>query len=157
MELNDITDRLNQRLLDESDEEWEIIKENYSKLCCINSLITEITCKSTIKNFNFFNSEKFNLILTKIGEDVDSANLRYLSSIDWVEAKGFVDCSDEIEKLLRKSISSKINYLKIDYCLDAYRLFIPVIEDFRGETCNYDEIKDEQFVKEIDSLKRKRN
>ena len=156
MELIDIMDKLNQRILDDSDEEWEIIKENYSKLCCISSLIKEITSKSTIKNFNFFNSEKFNLILTKIGEEIDRANLRYLGSIDWEEAIKIVDCSEQIEKLLRKSINNKVNYFKIDYCMDAYRLLIPVIEQFRGETGNYDEIKDEQFVKEIDSLKRKR-
>jgi hypothetical protein len=157
IELSDITDRLNQRLLEEHDEEWEIIKENYSKLKCLCSLLTEITTSCTVKNFNLFNYEKFNLILTKIAEDIDIANLRYLNSIDWEEAKKIVDSSINIECLLRKSINNNNTYLKIDYCLDAYNIFIPIIEDFRGETCNYDEIKDEQFVKEIDSLKRKRN
>ena len=109
------------------------------------------------ENCNNLHYEKFNLILTKIAEDIDSANLRYLNSIDWEEAKKIVDSSINIESLLRKSINNNNTYLKIDYCMEAYNIFIPIIEDFRGETCDYDDIKDEQFVKEIDSLKRKRS
>jgi len=155
--LNNIIKKLNKKIIDDSNEEWEIIKENYSKLKYLNNLIKEIVTSVKIDNFDLYTNETFNLIILKFMEKVDIQNIKYLNDIDWEDAVKRVSCSKKIEELLRKSVNISNPYGKMMYCREAYNLFIPVIENFRGEWHSYDKVNDTQFIKEFESFKRKRN
>ncbi len=167
-ELEFIMDTLqNKKLIEESEEEeeneeWENIKENYSKLRCLDTLLKEQVNTLDITNLHtneesIFVKATFPFILANLMEKIDQSNIHYLESIDWEGAKMCVENSEEIERLLRISINMNNPYHKMLECLEAYNLLIPVIEKFRGEESTYDTIRDQEFVQQIDSLIRKKS
>jgi len=156
MDLMEIMDKMKNQEIDDSEEEWETIKENYTKLKFLDTLIKEHINISDIKDFNLYENESFTLVITKFMEQVDKANIRYLRSINWEEALRYVGHSYKIEELLNKSVNVSNPYEKMLCCQEAYNLFIPVIEEFRGETYEYDTVNDSEFLEQVNSLKRKR-
>lgn len=165
-DLDDIIDKMNKQNIDSDTEseggdyediEWNTIRENYTKLKFLDNFIKDEINNSLIENFSAELNTKFNLVLENVMQDVDDSNIHYLEGINWEDAKNYVSTSQEIERLIRLSVNLTNPYLKMQKCIEAYDLFIPVIEMFRGESYTYDTIRDQQFIEELDSLKRKRS
>ena len=161
-DLDDIINKLNKQKIEEvneieeeSDNEWLVLRENYSKIKKLNEII-RFQIHEDIDTCKTFGNEKFKLILEQLMKEVDDANVHYIHSIDWIEAIKFLNCSNRIEYYLNASINTNNLYEKITLCEYAYDLLIPAVEKFRGEKYDYSLINDIEFVEQIDSFKRKR-
>jgi hypothetical protein len=166
-DLDDIINKLNKQKIEsnenegpneieeQSDSEWLVLRENYSKIKKLNEII-RFQIHEEIDTYKTFGNEKFKLILEQVMKEVDDANVHYIHSINWIEAINFLNCSNRIEYYLNASINTNNLYEKITLCEYAYDLLIPAVEKFRGEKYDYSLINDTEFVEQIDSFKRKR-
>jgi hypothetical protein len=110
---------------DESEDEWEILKDNYSKLKYIHDLI------------NFYHipeQENFTEILKKFIVSMEEPVSKYLLEIDWFHVVDELkeDC-EEIERLFECFMGTTNIFNKLKFITDAYNLLIPIVEDFRNE------------------------
>jgi len=139
----------------EDDYEWDILKENYSKIIYLNNLVKEYINNLTIKKINNDIQDKFNYALDKFMENIDNINIRYIHSIDWEKSKKEFNNIDQIEKLLNKSINISNSIDKLHTCLEAYNFFIPIVEKLRGQQYDYSEIQDRDFIEDFNYKKKK--
>jgi hypothetical protein len=145
-DLDDVISKFNQQELHDSNYEWENLCLNYSKL----KYLDEIT-----KNYYIPESEKFLLALEKFMNTIDNMNKKYVSEIYWEGHKYELKEAHEIKRLLDLSLEEKDPIGKMHYCLDCYKLFVSVVEDFRNET--YQEKIDTSFIEEFNFKRRKLN
>jgi len=123
----------------DSSEEWEYLKQNYSNLRYIHELMN---------HYNYDLNKNFYDLLSLFMESIDKSTQEYIKHIHFSD-----DISEElqIEKFLNKSLNTNDINDKIVYVLEAYKLLIPIVEDFRQE--KYDYSVDKKF-KETFSAKR---
>jgi hypothetical protein len=145
-DLNDVINKFNKQELIDPNYEWETLCSNYSKIKYLDKII---------KNYYIPESEKFLLALEKFMDNIDKVNKRYVSEIYWENHKDELKESIEIKRLLDLSLEEKDSIAKIKYCLDCYKLFVPIIEEFRNE--EFKEKLNEDFIKEFNFKRRKLN
>jgi len=143
---------------DESDVEWKTIKNNYSKITFLDRLVKDHIYNVTINNYNnynnynTFNYDKFNLALDKFMGKIDTINKYYIENINWELSKQEFHNAHQLYELLKKSVMLTNNLEKLDTCLIAYQMFIPIIEQMRGEFGDYSKIEDCEFLKTFNSF-----
>ena len=119
-----------------SDDEWDVLSENYSKLNYLFELI------------NFYeipSKDKFNECLEIFLKEIDRINQFYLKEINWENDPNIDFEGTEIEFLLRKSLNLNNQIEKLKTIVDAYKLFVPIVADIRNQEI-VNEIKDEEFL-----------
>jgi len=120
--IEDIIHKLKKQEINESDYEWETLCKNFSSILYLHD---------TIRNYYVPESEKFINCLEVFMSKMDTINARYMSEIDWTQ-KEHADC-EAIKDLLDRSYYASDPILKLEYCVNAYKLFVPVIETIRKE------------------------
>jgi hypothetical protein len=132
-DLDYVTNQFNKQTLNDPDREWDIIKENYSKIKYLKRYLSNFSNE----NLNILDTdsyhEKFIFVLGQCMGSIDKTNMNYLRSIDWEADKIKIKDCTEIEQLLNKSVNTSSYIKKLELCEKAYNLFIPIIEEFRGE------------------------
>ena len=142
--IDDIIDKLNNQQIFDTEYEWERLCENYSKLYYLDN---------TIKNYYIPECNKFLKALELFMNKVDTVNQVYLVEIDW-GTNEYPDC-ENIQKYLSLSYFEKDIIQKLDYCVQAYKLFVPIVEKIRNE--RYKKIIDEEFTEEFNIKRRRLN
>ena len=127
------------------DLEWDTIKSNYSKLRYTNHLI---------EFYDFKEIKKFVMALSKFLDYIDTINQYYIKQLSWDEEEHSEDFS-EILDLFTKSLNLNDPFEKLKTILKAYKIFIPIIEVYREEKF-VEFIDDQDFLKEVTSLEKKR-
>jgi hypothetical protein len=122
IDLDNVINKFKEQSIPDSNQEWETICSNYSKIKYLDELI---------KYFYIPDSEKFLFALNRFTENLDVINLRYLTEINW--EKNPNEQTREIRRLLDLSYYESDTIGKIGYCLQAYKRFIPIIEELRNE------------------------
>jgi len=145
-DLDDVINKFNQQELVDTNYEWDNLCSNYSKL----KYLDKIT-----RNYYIPESEKFLLALEKFMDKIDKMNKRYVSEIYWEGHKDKLKESNEIKRLLDLSLEEKDPIGKMHYCLQCYKLFVSVVEEYRNE--EYKEKIDTSFIEEFDFKRRKLN
>jgi hypothetical protein len=133
---------------DSAEEEWLILKLNYSKLKYLNNLID---------TYEFPETKKFISVLKKILKGIDSMNQYYLCEINWERDNNETikeECI-QVKTLFEQSLNIYYPIEKLKMILSAYDIFIPIIEKFRQETF-VEIIDDQKFLEQTDSLLKKR-
>ena len=119
----------------DQDTQWELLKRNYSNLKYINELLNCYNYKLNIKFYN---------LLDKFLQGIDKTTQEYLKDIIWEDYDGELTTSlEDIQLNFDKSLNENDFDKKIKLVLDAYRLLIPIIEDFRRE--QHEEVIDQDF------------
>jgi hypothetical protein len=101
-----------------------------------------------MNHYNYNLNKNFYDLLSLFIESIDKSTQYYIKNIHFSD-----DLSEEleIENFLNKSLNTNDINNKILYIIEAYKLLIPIIEDFRQE--KYDYSVDQNF-KETFSSKR---
>jgi hypothetical protein len=120
--IDDIIYKLNNQQISDQDYEWDTLCKNYTNICYLDD---------TIKNYYIPESEKFLIALDKFMYRIDQINLRYINEIEW-DTNENVNCK-ETERLLKLSYFEKDVILKLDYCVQAYKILITIVEIIRKE------------------------
>ena len=144
IDLDNVINQFKQQTIPDTDQEWDTICSNYSKIKYLDEMI---------KYFYIPDSEKFLFALNRFTERLDVINLRYLTEINWEKRPSEV--TSEIKRLLELSYYENDTIGKIGYCLQAYKRFIPIIEDVRNEKYNGDIYEDNDFIEDF-NFKRRR-
>jgi len=131
----------------ESEEEWEDLQSNYSKLKYLYELI------------NFYNlptEGKFINSLEKFMEKIDKKTQHYLREIDWTDSHPELRTrSMMIKDLFEESLSLNDPVLKLKSVLNAYHIFVPIVEEIRDE--KHESIIETEFFDEFEpSIKRRK-
>ena len=124
-DLDNVINKFNNQTFHDPNYEWETLCLNFSKLKYLETLISE---------FHIPESEKFLIALQKFMEKIDDVNKRYLFEIYWDEHQNDYEDAKEIKKLLDLSLLEKDSIVKMKYCLNAYKRFITIAEEYRNET-----------------------
>ena len=127
------------------EEEWVIISTNYSKMRYLSQLITF---------YSFPETEKFKAALLDVLNEIDKKNSYYLYGLTWEDSE-YESEFNEIKKLLEESLTLTNPFEKLKIIMKSYRIFIPIIEDFRKEKC-LDCMEDTLFLHKFDNLVKKR-
>ena len=144
-DIDDIINRMSNDLLLEHDYQWIKICENFSKLKYLDNII---------KNYYVPESDKFLLALEKFMETIDKMNLVYIKEIDWYQNE-HPDCV-EIKRLLDISMGEHDTLARLNLCVRAYALLLPIIENLRNEKQKeMDESEQARFVQEFNFKRRK--
>jgi hypothetical protein len=133
----------NLQLNDSSDQEWETLSENYSKLKHIHRLINY---------FKVNNTEKFKKYLNVFLEEIDKTNQYYLRELDWESELSFLDKMMEIKKMLEVSLNMNDPYEKLEFIIKAYFMLLPIIEYYRKDKF-VENITDIQFLNDFKKRK----
>jgi hypothetical protein len=112
--------------------EWVLLCSNYSKLRYLNEIIDHFYIKST---------DRFVYSLGIFMENVTKTNIIYLNQIDWKQSDLEEEC-DDIKQFLERSIYTDDCIQKLKLVLRAYRLLVPIVEEYRNE----------KFVDKIDRV-----
>jgi len=150
--LDEVIGNLNETKLEDyseldSEQEWERLSQNYLKLKYIDSIIhSEIVYP-----------QKFDKLLNLFLETMDEISQYYLQKIDWL-------CADDeikneclfIQKCLAESLNIYNGIDKLKKIIEAYNVFIPLIEDFRRELVSTIELDDYDFVQDFSECKRRK-
>ena len=135
-DLDYVTNQFSKQSLSDPDREWDIIKENYSKIKYLKRYLSNFS-KENLNIVDIVDTdschEKFRFVLGQCMDTIDKTNINYLQSIDWESDKIKIKDCTEIEQLLNKSVNTSNYIQKLELCEKAYNLFIPIIEEFRGE------------------------
>ena len=126
----------NLQLNDSSDQEWETLSENYSKLKHIHRLINY---------FKVNNTEKFKKYLNVFLEEIDKTNQYYLRELDWESELSFLNKMMEIKNMLEVSLNMNDPYEKLEFIIKAYFMLLPIIEYYREDKF-VENIRDIQFL-----------
>ena len=119
----------------ESDLEWEILCQNYSKLKYLGELFV---------NFSF-KSEKFFISIDVFFDSIDSTNERYIDKIDWYSPDEFINNKAmEARFFLKQSLNIYDHNTKFEYILKAYEQLIYIAEYYRDE--KFADILDQDFI-----------
>lgn len=133
----------NLQLNDSSDQEWETLSENYSKLKHIHRLINY---------FKVNNTEKFKKYLNVFLEEIDKTNQYYLRELDWESELSFLDKMIEIKNMLEVSLNMNDPYEKLEFIIKAYFMLLPIIEYYRKDKF-VENITDIQFLNDFKKRK----
>ena len=133
----------NLQLNDSSDQEWETLSENYSKLKHIHRLINY---------FKVNNTEKFKKYLNVFLEEIDKTNQYYLRELDWESELSFLNKMMEIKKMLEVSLNMNDPYEKLEFIIKSYFMLLPIIEYYRKDKF-VENIKDIQFLNDFKKRK----
>ena len=146
--LDDIINKLDKKFdLNDPDIEWGIVISNYSKLRYLN-----LTC--SFQNFQIL-EPKFLIALDKVMCHIDKSTQKYLRQINWddhephISKESYAIIKDNFEK----SLNSNDQLKKIDFLLNAYKIFVPIIEKIRNEKF-VDTIDDREFLTTFKKQKR---
>jgi len=133
--------------LDDPDIEWDIISKNFCNLRYIDELLDI---------YDFPETDKLKNILKNILDKVDKQTQKYLDCISWdIEIKqGCLECT-KIKELFEKSLNVNDIFEKLHIIVEAYCMFIPIIEDCRKEKC-IAYVDDEELIDDMERLKKKR-
>ena len=144
-DIDDIINRMSNDLLLDRDYQWIKICENFSKLKYLDNII---------KNYYVPESDKFLLALEKFMETIDKMNLVYIKEIDWYQNE-HPDCV-EIKRLLDISMGEHDPLARLNLCVRAYALLLPIIENLRNEKQKeMDEYEQTRFAQEFNFKRRK--
>ena len=116
--------QLKKQEITDTDYEWETLCKNFNSILYL---------RDTIRNYYVPESEKFIDSLEIFMSKMDSINARYMSEIQWDQGE-HPDC-EAIKDLLDRSYYASDPILKLEYCVNAYKLFVPVVESIRKEIC----------------------
>lgn len=146
-ELNEIVFKFEKFDYHDQDYEWDIIKVNYSKMRYINELIE---CYEIPESVIFIDK------LTEFLASIDKMTQYYLKNISFIHDSDEVqlDC-DRIKKLFEKSLNINDIFKKFKIILEAYCIFVDIIQDFRKETFS-DHINDPDFLENFGRIKKRR-
>ena len=133
----------NLQLNDSSDQEWETLSENYSKLKHIHRLINY---------FKVNNTEKFKKYLNVFLEEIDKTNQYYLRELDWESELSFLNKMMEIKNMLEVSLNMNDPYEKLEFIIKAYFMLLPIIEYYRKDKF-VENITDIQFLNNFKKIK----
>ena len=133
----------NLQLNDSSDQEWETLSENYSKLKHIHRLINY---------FKINNTEKFKKYLNVFLEEIDKTNQYYLRELDWESELSFLNKMMEIKNMLEVSLNMNDPYEKLEFIIQAYFMLLPIIEYYRKDKF-VENITDIQFLNNFKKIK----
>jgi len=144
--LDDVINKFENLNETDPNEEWDILKTNFSKLRFIDD---------TLENAEIINYPKFLESLKKFMEQIDKTTQKYIEKIDWSDQGPELQSDaniifDNFEKSL--NINDPIKKLKI--VLNAYTIFIPIVEKIRKER-HRDFIDDEDFLNNFYVKRRK--
>jgi hypothetical protein len=121
----------------DSDKEWELLKNNYSKIKYVYQLLN---------HYNYTLSKNFFDLVKVFTDSLDNTTLIYMDLI-----KQEMTDDDELKYLYKdiadffnKSLNTSDHIQKINYLIKAYDLLIPIVEDFRKE--KYVEKVDKEFI-----------
>ena len=144
-DIDDVIDRLNCNLLEDHDYQWNKICENYSKLKYLDDII---------KNYYIPESDKFLVALDRFMATIEKMNLIYIKEIDWHQNE-HPDCLN-IKLLLDTSVNEEDPLTKLDLCVKAYSLLVPIIEIIRNEKRKeIEQTEKTKFVEEFNFKRRK--
>jgi hypothetical protein len=114
-----------------SDDEWDILKKNYSNIKYINELMN---------HYDYNLNQNFFKLLSNFLDIFDKNTQIYLKNINWQ-----VDTDDElkdeydfIQLNFQKSLESSDCNKKMLFLLKAYGTLVPIVEDFRNEKYVYE-------------------
>lgn len=112
----------------DSDEEWESLQSNYSKI------------KYLYETINFYNiplESKFINSLKKFMEIIDQQTLYYLNQINFDNPDPDLLADTEcaiIKESMERSINENDPIKKLNYIMKAYHVLVDIVEEIRGET-----------------------
>ena len=128
------------------DEEWDLLKTNFSKLRFIND---------TLENSEIINYPKFLESLKKFMEQIDKITQRYIEKIDWTDQDSEIQIdANIIFENFEKSLNINDPLEKLKIVLNAYTIFIPIVEKIRKER-HRDFIDDQDFLNNFHVKRRK--
>jgi len=142
-DIDDIINSLNSNLLEDHDYQWNRLCENFSKLKYLDDII---------KNYYIPESDKFLIALDRFMASIEKMNIVYLKEIDWHQNE-HPDCL-EIKRLLDISVNENDPLSKLNFCVKAYTLLVPIIEIIRNEKRK--EIEETEKIKFAEEFKFKR-
>jgi hypothetical protein len=125
-DLDIIMNKMNGVQIEDTNQNWLVLKTNYTKL---NYLLR------CIKSCSFGLSDKFSQVLEKFIESIDRKTQEYIEEIDFFD----ID-RDElvIKELLLESLNQNDPVSKMTKILEAYHILIPIVENLRGEKYVFD-------------------
>jgi hypothetical protein len=125
-DLDFIMNKMNCVQIEDTNQNWLILKENYTKL---NYLLR------CIKSCSFGLSDKFSQVLGKFIESIDRKTQEYIEEIDFFD----IDRNElVIKELLLESLNQNDPVSKMTKILEAYKILIPLVEQLRGEKYTFD-------------------
>ena len=143
--LDDLISKTESVQINDPDDEWVVICKNYSKIKYLSQLITF---------FSFPETVKFKSTLLDVLNEIDKKNKYYLYELTWEETE-YEPEFNEIKELFEQSLKLTDPFEKIKVIMNSYKIFIPIIEDYRREKCiNY--IDDPLFLHRFDKFIKKR-
>jgi len=144
-DFDDLISKMEDIHTDDANEEWDIVTHNYSKLRYLDQLI---------KLYDFPETCKFVKILHLVLSDIDKKNQYYLRELVW-ESDTYHEEYAQIQDFIEKSLNENNPFEKIKHILQAYSLFIPIIEDYRSERF-VDCVQDQDFIEKVESVAKRR-
>jgi hypothetical protein len=112
----------------DSNEEWDSLQSNYSKI------------KYLYETINFYNipqESKFINSLKKFMEIIDQQTLYYLNQINFDNPDPELSINDEcaiIKDSMEKSINENDPIKKLNFIMKAYNVLVEIVEEIRDET-----------------------
>jgi hypothetical protein len=144
-DLDFIMSKMDNIEIEDTDQHWEDLQKNYSKLRYLYEVINFYHLPTSIK---FIQSLKLFM------ESIDKKTQIYLREIDWYENEpDLLEESMEIKKCLDCSLNENDPIKKLHFVLKAYKILVPIVEDIRNEKCESD--LDDDFLETFEPPKKK--
>ena len=131
----------------ETNDEWNNLTVNYSKLKYIGELVD---------NWYIQESVKFLEILDKFMVNINMTNQKYLDEINWEEENDYHEDCLIIKRNLEASIRSTDCIEQLRVTVYAYSLLVPILEEIRNEQY-IEQIEDPVFLNDFNVKRRKIN
>jgi hypothetical protein len=129
-DLDDIMSKINKVELCDPEENWVVLQTNYSKLKYLFECITYANVKS---------NKKFLDSLSKFMESIDETTQIYLDKIAWREENENnqkILCTTQ--NLFFDSLNKNDPIEKLNKLIQAYNIFVPIVEQIVGQECKED-------------------
>ena len=123
-------DNLTTENIDNPDREWDVLKDNFSKILYL------YRCTDLLRN-----CDKLKSSLEQFLNSLDSTNQYYLKEIEW--DCELIEDSALIKKYLEKSLNENDVFTKLFDIYVSYKLLVDIVEDFRREKNNFDVVPEE--------------
>jgi hypothetical protein len=127
-ELDFIMGKMKNVEIDEvSDEHWDTLRVNYTRLKYLNEIIN---------HFNLPTEGKFIESIKKFMDSIDKKTLFYLQEINWYGSEPeFLDDSMKIKEFLEESLNENEPFKRLNSVVKGYKILVDIVEDMRNEKC----------------------
>lgn len=112
---------------EESDEQWDALRVNYTRLKYLNEIIN---------HFNLPTEGKFIESIKKFMDSIDKKTLYYLQEINWYNSEPDIfKESMEIKDHLEASLNENDPFKRLNSVVKGYKILVSIVEDMRNEKC----------------------